>query len=51
MLEKQAAEEEMNMNAPNTRDQSQLQATLQEIRKDEGKIEMWMTRNISKVKT
>ncbi len=51
MLEKQAAEEKMNMNAPKTGIKSKLQATNQEIRKDEEKIEMWMTSNITRVKT
>ena len=51
MLEKQAAEEKMNMNAPKTGFQSKLQETNQEIRKDEERIEMRVTSNISKVKT
>ena len=51
MLEKQAAEEKMNMNAPKTGFQSKLHATHQEMRKDEEQIEMHSTSNISKVKT
>ena len=39
------------MNAPKTGNQSKLQETNQEIRKDEEQIEMRVTSNISKVKT
>ncbi len=39
------------MNAPKTGDQSKLQGTNQEIKKDEEQIEMRETSNISKVKT
>ncbi len=39
------------MNAPKTGDQSKLQETNQEIRKDEEQIEMHSKSNISKVKT
>ena len=41
----------MNMNAPKTENQSKLQETNQEIKKDEEQIEMRVTSNISKVKT
>ena len=51
MLEKQVAKEEIKMNAPKTGTQSKLQTAFQEIRKDMEKIEMWMTSNISEVKT
>ena len=51
MLEKQAAEEKMNMNAPKTGIKNKLQATNREIRKDEEQIEMHSTINTSKVKT
>ena len=39
------------MNAPKTGIQSRLQAAYQEIRKDKEQIEMWMTSNITRVKT
>ncbi len=47
MLEKQAAEEKMKMDAPKTGFHRKLQETNQEIRKDEEQIEMRVTSNIS----
>ncbi len=49
MLTSQAAEEEMNMNAPKTGTQSKIQATYQEIIKVEEQIEMKSM--IAKIKT